>query len=146
MTITRPFLMTMNEAEETIRCTVIKCGPDYLDLVFPKNSEGLVRYVRLLMKNPDGDALAQLPEHIAFGYAMSTHKAQGSQFKYVIVLAERGYAKHGVVQGSNIYTATSRAQERAFIIGKLEDFCQAATTTEIQRVTLLEKLLKEGSR
>jgi hypothetical protein len=146
------------ERTETIyngeRCYVAKCGADYLDLEFPENSEGVVRSVRLLMQNPDGfshrgvpqdarrmDASAQLPEGIAFGYALSVHKAQGSQFRYVIMLAERGYKGAGVVQGSNVYTGISRAREQVIIVGEPDDFTQAASTDEIPRETLLKDLL-----
>jgi exodeoxyribonuclease V alpha subunit len=135
------------EKAETIyngeRCYVAKCGADYLDLEFPENSEGIARSVRLLMQNPDGrDAQAQLPEDIAFGYALSVHKAQGSQFRFVIMLAERGYKGAGVVQGSNVYTGISRAREQVIIVGQPDDFTQAASTDEIPRETLLKDLLK----
>src|ERR1700730_14918924 len=71
--------------EETIyngeRCTVAKCGSDYLDLEFPQNSERLTRIRSLLMNNPDGaEAKAQLPDSVLFGSALSTHNAQGSPF------------------------------------------------------------------
>lgn len=94
------------------------------------------------MNDPDStEAKAQLPDGVLFGSAMSTHKAQGSQFDYPIVMAERGYKNAGVVQGSNVYTAVSRAREKVFIVGKPEDFAQAATTPEIHRETLLKVLL-----
>ncbi len=120
------------------RCSVTECGPDFIDVAFPRNSEGRVREVRLLMANPDGDASAQLPEDVLFGYAMSTHKAQGSQFDYVIIMTERGYSKHGVIQGSNIYTAVSRARKKVFIIGDVSDFAHGAATPETPRMTLLD--------
>jgi exodeoxyribonuclease V alpha subunit len=96
------------------------------------------------MNDPDGNATAQLPEHVSFGYAMSTHKAQGSQFDFVIVMAEKGYRNYGVVQGSNVYTAVSRARKKVFIVGEPEDFARAATTEEAPRETLLKILLKCG--
>jgi exodeoxyribonuclease V alpha subunit len=97
------------------------------------------------MNDPGGNAEAQLPENVLFGYALSTHKAQGSQFDYVIVMAEKGYRNYGVVQGSNVYTAVSRARKKVFIVGKPEDFAQAARTEETPRETLLERVLKSGS-
>lgn len=133
------------EKKETIyngeRCDAVQRNSDYLDIAFPRNSEGLTRRVSLLMADPEGDVSAQLPEHVSFGYAMSTHKAQGSQFDYVIVMAERGYERYGVVQGSNVYTAVSRARKKVFIVGAPQDFVQAATVGETPRKTLLEQLL-----
>lgn len=98
------------------------------------------------MSDPNGgDANAQLPEDIAFGYGMSVHKAQGSQFRFVIMLVERGTRNVGVVQGSNVYTGVSRARDEVFIVGDPEEFVRAATTSEIPRVTLLADLLREAS-
>jgi exodeoxyribonuclease V alpha subunit len=127
------------------RNLVAKRGSDCLDLKFPRNSEGLTRRVTLPMSDPDGDASAQLPEDFLFGYGMSTHKAQGSQFDFVIVMAERGFRGHGVSQGSNFYTAVSRARKKVFIVGKLADFAHGATTEETRRDTLLKILLGKGA-
>jgi exodeoxyribonuclease V alpha subunit len=109
---------------------------------FPRNSEGLIRQVRLLMENSDGGtASAQLPEGVEFGYALSIHKAQGSQFKHVIILAERGNKNFGIVQRSNIYTGVSRAREHVTIVGSDDDFVKACATDETPRETILASLL-----
>jgi ATP-dependent exoDNAse (exonuclease V) alpha subunit len=125
------------------RCYVTVRGLDYLHLQFPRNSEGIIRRVCLLMREGCGTAHSQLPEGVEFGSAFSIHKAQGSQFDFVIMLAERGYNK-GIVQGSNVYTGISRARKQIIIVGQLDDFVQAATTAEIPRETLLAGLLKTG--
>jgi exodeoxyribonuclease V alpha subunit len=94
------------------------------------------------MSDPNGrDASTQLPEDVAFGYGMSVHKAQGSQFRFVIMLVERGTKNVGVVQGSNVYTGVSRAREDVYIVGDPDEFVQAATTSEIPRETLIAGLL-----
>jgi exodeoxyribonuclease V alpha subunit len=49
------------------------------------------------------------------GYALSVHRSQGSQWKYVIVMADSGGAK---VQTRNwLYTAISRAETATWVIG-----------------------------
>lgn len=50
------------------------------------------------------------------GYALSVHRSQGSQWKYVIVMAD---SKGGMVQTRNwIYTAISRAEIATWVIGQ----------------------------
>jgi ATP-dependent exoDNAse (exonuclease V) alpha subunit len=127
------------------RCYVTVRGLDYLHLEFPRNSEGIIRRVCLLTQEGRGTAHSQLPEGTEFGSAFSIHKAQGSQFDFVIMLAERGYNK-GVVQGSNVYTGISRARKQIIIVGQLDDFVQAAATSEIPRETLLKGLLQAPSK
>ncbi|MFZ0494420.1 MAG: ATP-dependent RecD-like DNA helicase [Methylocella sp.] len=122
------------------RCTVIVAKQDFIDVEFSRNSEGVTRRVRLL--SDDG----KLPEGVAFGYAMSVHKAQGSQFSHVIATTERGSKAVGIVQKSSIYTACSRARNRLTVIGDVGDFVQASLTPEIPRKTLLKELLTSRSR
>lgn len=79
------------------RCSVIKAGPDFIDVEFPKNSEGIRRRIRL-----STTAKRLLPMGVEFGYAFSIHKAQGSQFSVVIAIAEPG------TKAGSIYTCCSR--------------------------------------
>ncbi len=125
------------------RCTVTHSGKDFVDVEFPRSSEGITRRVRLLL-NLGLDATGCLPDGTDFGYALSTHKAQGSQFKHVIVVAEPGYDKYGIVQRSNIYTAVSRAVDHVTIVGPLDDFISAVDADDIPRRTLLLGLLEES--
>jgi exodeoxyribonuclease V alpha subunit len=125
------------------RCTVTHSGRDFVDGEFPRTSEGIIRRVRLLL-NPGLDATGCLPDGTDFGYALSTHKAQGSQFKHVIVVAEPGYDKYGIVQRSNIYTAISRAVDHVTIVGPLDDFISAVDADDIPRRTLPLGLLEES--
>jgi exodeoxyribonuclease V alpha subunit len=125
------------------RCTVTHSGRDFVDVEFPRTSEGIIRRVRLLL-NPGPDATGCLPDRTDFGYALSTHKAQGSQFKHVIVVAEPGYDKYGIVQRSSIYTAISRAVDHVTIVGPLDDFISAVDADDIPQRTLLLGLLEES--
>ena len=83
----RPDAISEDDAEIIFNgelCKIIKVGDDFIDVEFEENCEG-IRHVRLLT-NDGLDANACLPDGVAFGYAMSVHKGQGSQFKAVIVL------------------------------------------------------------
>jgi hypothetical protein len=124
------------------RCFVTAVSDGFLDIAFPRDAQGNVRQVRLLMSNPDaGTADGDLPEGFAFGYAMSTHKAQGSQFPVVIAVTAQAYRTVGIVQRSNTYTALSRAQESLFILGDIDELITAAGMDERPRVTLLSMVL-----
>ena len=134
--------------EETIyngeRCVVIECGSDFLDLEFPKNSEGI---------NPPGP-----PPHERL---QSRTRQRNSRTCVVWICPEHAQGagitirlrhRHGRTRlqparsckGLNVYTATSRARKKVFIVGSVEDFAQAATTEETSRGTLLEILLNNG--
>lgn len=85
---------------------------------------------RLLMK-PDGDevgyalawvrwddgerrpVLASMLEHLELGYAITIHKAQGSQWRRVIVVL----TGNRLLDRTLIYTAITRAQEQVVIVG-----------------------------
>ena len=127
------------------RCEVVHAGGDFIDVEFPTTSDGISRHVRLILNEGGDDAYDSLPDGVDFGYGMSTHKAQGSQFKHVIIVAERGYTK-GIVQRSNIYTGVSRAIDHVTIVGPLDDFISAVKQDDVRRQTLLIDLLKKGSK
>lgn len=123
------------------RCHIARRGDDFLDIDFPKDARNRTRQIRLLMRDPDAGTIdGQLPEGFALGYAMTVHKAQGSQFWIVIAVTARAYRNVGIVQRSNGYTAISRAQKALIILGDMDEFIGAATMDEIPRRTLLEKV------
>jgi ATP-dependent exoDNAse (exonuclease V) alpha subunit len=120
------------------RCIVTSVGPDFVDVDFEDIDD---RKVRLFMRSPKSDMLdGQLPEGTSFGYALSVHKAQGSQFRFVIFLAQIG-SKYGTCRKSLVYTACSRPREHLYIVGKLSDFAHGAGYPDNDRCTYLSKLL-----
>ena len=58
-----------------------------------------------------------LPEGVAWGYAYSVHKAQGSEFRHVIVVVSEEMAR--LFGKPALYTAVTRARESLAIIGDL---------------------------
>jgi exodeoxyribonuclease-5 len=52
-----------------------------------------------------------------FGYALTVHKAQGSQAKRVVVFEERFSKMNDEMWRRWLYTAVTRAQEELYIIG-----------------------------
>lgn len=123
-------------------CEASNVGVDFVDATFDEDCDG-IRHVRMLL-NDGLDANSRLPDGVAFGRCMSVHKGQGGQFPAVIYPAERGNARFGIIQRSNVYTASSRPTRLLIIVGSFADFVDAALTADIKRHTLLGNLLVEG--
>ncbi len=110
------------------RCEVVAVGRDFIDLRFPASRVEDERIARVLHEG------VAMPEGFAFGYAMSVHKAQGSQFQHVIVVTA---AADRFVQRPSLYTAISRARQSLTIVGDEDEFWSAAIKDAPRRVTLL---------
>lgn len=76
-------------------------------------------------------------------YAMSTHKAQGSSAKAVIVLID---PMHGFMLSRNLlYTAITRARERLVIVGDADTIRRGVRVEEnMRRNTWLKEMLNDG--
>lgn len=74
-------------------------------------------------------SLDELYENFTVGYALSVHKAQGSQYDNVIVMMttdQKFMWTHPLCEGFNLlYTAISRAKHRCIISGKYGYFLEA---------------------
>lgn len=96
---------------------------------------GVVRIDTGATVDIEGDLL----DALELGYAMTLHKAQGSQFPRVIVLLKEGR----VLDRSWVYTALTRAQNEVHIIGSSEVYRSVveAPPKAFKRKTLLTQLL-----
>lgn len=68
------------------------------------------------MRWDDGErrpVLESMLEHLELGYAITIHKAQGSQWRRVIVVL----TGNRLLERTLIYTAITRAQEQVIIVG-----------------------------
>lgn len=80
-------------------------------------------------------------DEITLAYACSVHKAQGSQFKYVIVLALTQY--YIMLQRNLLYTAFTRAQDSLVVVGQPKAVAIAVNNKQVQhRYTGLERRLR----
>ncbi|MFO8055276.1 MAG: AAA family ATPase [Bacteroidales bacterium] len=73
---------------------------------------------KVLKKNPLFNAL-----QVKFGYALTCHKTQGGQWKYVFV--DQGYITEDTIDTSYLrwlYTAITRATEKLFLVNFREEF------------------------
>ena len=79
-------------------------------------------------------------DDISLAYAISIHKAQGSEFKLVIVPFSFKY--YVMLKKKLIYTAVTRAKKYLIMIGRLDALRKGILSIEEKRHTRLEGLLK----
>lgn len=70
-----------------------------------------------LVENVEGVDHKQIGDRFDFGYALTVHKAQGSQAKTVILFEERFEKADDNAWKRWLYTAVTRARENLYIIG-----------------------------
>lgn len=75
------------------------------------------------------------------GYAISIHKAQGSEFKTVVIPVVREYNK--MLYRKLYYTGVTRAKKELYIVGDINYLNQAALNndSDIRRTTIKDKLI-----
>ena len=94
--------------------------------------------------NFDGNVVKYTPKNfglIKHGYAISIHKAQGSEFK--IVFVPISYSYRIMLYRKLIYTAITRARESLTLIGDKAAFIYAVNNTNVyeRKTSLKDKLL-----
>ena len=81
---------------------------------------------------------------ITLAYAMSIHKAQGSEFSTVIVPMVSSYSR--MLERNLLYTAITRAKSSLILLGESQAFAQAVAREGANRRTyLVERFLGEKS-
>lgn len=80
---------------------------------------------------------------IKHAYAISVHKAQGSEFDHVIIPISKTYSK--MLYNKLIYTGISRAKKSLIIIGSKEAFIYSVNNDygKLRKTTLLEILMNK---
>lgn len=78
------------------------------------------------------------------GYAITLHKAQGSQFPRIIVAIQKGR----ISDRAWLYTAVTRAEAEIHIVGQAKDFAAIAKSESNtnRRASFLRRLLEERKR
>lgn len=81
--------------------------------------------------------------HVTLAFCTTVHKAQGSEYKYVIEVVSRAHP--GLLKKNLIYTGITRSREAVCLIGELESLSRAIkrnSADEDRRYTLLACRLK----
>lgn len=87
-------------------------------------SEGHYGTVTLIDNNEEIRLTLPMLDHLRAAYAITLHKAQGSQFKNSIVYLDKG----PMVDRSWLYTAVTRSEDSLHIVGTKERFEKAVKT------------------
>ena len=85
---------------------------EHSDFVKDKKNRDYLNKYRKIIKD-SGHSSIDLCD---YGYCLSVHKSQGSEFKKVVVFQERSYYWDDEYMKKWLYTASSRAKEKLFII------------------------------
>ncbi len=117
------------------RVVVTRNQPD-LDLV--NGEQGVVleadAAARRLIVEVEGRAVRVPPaaaRDVELGYAMTVHRAQGSEWPVVVVVLTR--RQYVLLRRELLYTALTRARERLVLVGETWAFRVAATNAREQR-------------
>lgn len=97
---------------------------------------------QLVVRLPQGDVIIEgdMLLELQLGYAISTHKAQGSGFPYVIVACDPG--AYQLLTKQWLYTALSRAKKYCVLVGTDKSINQCVKTDRVtKKSTWLAELL-----
>jgi len=75
--------------------------------------------------------------NLALGYAMTVHKAQGSEARKVFVVIHQSHSS--MIQRELLYTAITRARESLYVICEPDTFVKGIERQKIKGDTLAEK-------
>lgn len=154
--------IVFGDTEYRIGDPIIQCVNDYESYIYQEESEWSDENTTLIPNGDIGiitkvmyngivvdfdDYRIYIPKdkfvNIKLAYAISIHKSQGGQAKYVIVFVPNA---HTFMLNSNLlYVAVTRAKEKCYLISDLTTFGRAIKKKEnFERKTWLYDLLKLG--
>ena len=80
---------------------------------------------------------------LTLAYCMSIHKAQGSEFKIVVIPFSKAHLR--MIKKNLVYTAMTRAKQSLFLVGDYATFIQGIQKTELHRETTLQERFQTSS-
>lgn len=99
-------------------------------------------HIKLRMMDSDSEKTitkAAEVNALILGYALTTHKAQGSEWDKVFLLMHNSHAT--MLSREHIYTSVTRAKKELFIICESDTFVKGITSQRIKGNTLAEKAI-----
>lgn len=131
-------LQLVNVAEENIYNGDIG---EITAIIFAKENEDQVDKIFVAFENVEVEYTRQDFQQLTHAYCCSIHKAQGSEFKMVILPMLPQYQR--MLQRNLLYTAVTRSKQFLILCGQYEAFQVAAKQEGEQRQTHLRELLSE---
>ncbi|GAB6092304.1 SF1B family DNA helicase RecD2 [Furfurilactobacillus curtus] len=112
-----------------------------IDLASDKTNEDKVDKLTLAFEQTEVEYTRQQFDRITLAYCVSIHKAQGSQFKLVILPLVPQFRR--MLQRNLLYTAVTRAQQWLILVGDEHSFSEAAHNESANRHTTLPERLRQ---
>ena len=112
-----------------------------IDLATDKHNEDKVDKLTIAFDQTEVTYGRAQFDRITLAYCVSIHKAQGSQFKLVILPLVPQFRR--MLQRNLLYTAVTRAQQWLILVGDAQSFAEAAANKSANRQTTLQQRLKQ---
>jgi exodeoxyribonuclease V alpha subunit len=110
---------------------------EVVGIVLAKDSEDKVDELILQFDNNEVSYKRNEWNKITLSYCCSIHKAQGSEFKMVILPMVHQY--HRMLQRNLLYTAVTRSKELLILLGGVQAFSTCVTHESASRLTMLKE-------
>jgi exodeoxyribonuclease V alpha subunit len=110
---------------------------EVVGIVLAKDSEDKVDELILQFDNNEVSYKRNEWNKITLSYCCSIHKAQGSEFKMVILPMVHQY--HRMLQRNLLYTAVTRSKELLILLGEVQAFSTCVTHESASRLTMLKQ-------
>ena len=110
---------------------------------FAKENEDQVDKIYVLFDQTEVEYTRTDWQQLTLAYCCSIHKAQGSEFKMVILPMVNQYSR--MLQRNLLYTAVTRSQQYLILCGEAGAFQKSATTISPKRATFLQEFLRDLS-
>ena len=110
---------------------------------FAKENEEQVDKIYVLFDQKEVEYTRTDWQQLTLAYCCSIHKAQGSEFKMVILPMVNQYSR--MLQRNLLYTAVTRSQQYLILCGEAVAFQKSATTISPKRATFLQEFLRDLS-
>lgn len=110
------------------------------EIISDNGRKKTIEAVKLLIDNHEDEVELTDIDSLLLSYAITIHKAQGSEASYVIVpfLKEHG----GMLTNKLIYTALTRAKVKFIAVGEKEAFFKGCLREDQRRISLLSYMVR----
>lgn len=110
---------------------------EIVGIILAKDSEDKVDELVIQFDNNEVSYKRNEWNKITLSYCCSIHKAQGSEFKMVILPMVHQY--HRMLQRNLLYTAVTRSKEILILLGEVQAFSTCVTHESASRLTMLKE-------
>ena len=113
-------------------------------IMFAKDTENDDKTDNIVVAFDTGEVIytRQTWQQLTLAYATTIHKAQGAEYKLVIMPLVNNFSR--MLQRNLLYTGLTRASESLVLIGEISAYQRAVATEGVNRQTTLQERLKQA--